>query len=158
MDPTIIVTIVVALIGAGATLGAAVISYRAGGRRASQEPSSASGPPPKVVATNPSGQAEDADPNIRVTANFSKDMDFATINPHTFKLLDSSSLTPVPPAARTGVYYDELTRMAIFSPAAPLQNGRRYMADITARVKDPAGNSLGEDKIWHFTIRRSEHL
>jgi uncharacterized membrane protein YqhA len=112
--------------------------------------------PPQVLRTNPSDQDEDVDPNIRITATFSKDMDLATINPNTFKLLDSSTLTPVPLAARNGVTYDELTKVATLIPRAALGNGRRYGATITSGVKDNAGNALAQDKAWHFTVANGQ--
>jgi len=106
--------------------------------------------PPLVVATNPPDLAAEVPPDIRPTATFSKDIDRATINPDTFRLLDQVSGELVEPLLG-GVYYDEAARMAIFSPRAALKNGRRrYGAIITARVKDQAGNRLEQDEIWHF--------
>jgi hypothetical protein len=44
--------------------------------------------PPTVSSVNPLPSASGVPPDTRVTATFSKDMDPATINPNTFKLLD----------------------------------------------------------------------
>ncbi len=104
--------------------------------------------PPRVLSTAPPDQAPDVPPDIHPTATFSKDMDPATINPNTFKLLDQDTLQQVP----SGVDYDETTRVATFTPADALQNGRIYAATITAVVKDKAGNALAEDRTWHFTV------
>jgi hypothetical protein len=109
--------------------------------------------PPLILSTNPPDQAQDIPPDIHPTATFSKDMDPATINPNTFKLLDSGALQQVQPLAARGVDYDENTRVATFTPVAALQPGRIYSATITAGVKDKAGNTLAEDRTWHFTVR-----
>jgi hypothetical protein len=107
---------------------------------------------PRVLSTNPPDQAADVPPDIHPTATFSKDMDAATINANTFKLLDQVTGEQVPPLPPSGVGYDELTKMATFTPAAPLENGRRYGATITSGVKDKAGNALDQDELWHFTV------
>jgi hypothetical protein len=80
-------------------------------------------------------------------------MDPTTINPNTFKLLDQVTLQQVQPLAARGVNYDETTRVATFTPAAALQNGKSYSATITAGVKDKVGNALADDHAWHFTVR-----
>jgi hypothetical protein len=109
--------------------------------------------PPQVLTTTPPDQAGDVSPNISLTATFSKDMDRATINPNTFKLLDTIALEPVL-AAPNGVTYDESTKVVTFDPDAPLHNARRYAATITSSVKDKAGNTLDQDKTWHFTTEQ----
>jgi len=108
--------------------------------------------PPEVLSTTPVDKADNVSPDIHPTAVFSKDMDRATINLSTFKLLDQSTVDQVPPAVRDGVVYDESKKVATFSPAADLVPGRRYGATITSLVKDKAGNALAEDESWHFTI------
>lgn len=80
---------------------------------------------PQVLSTDPRDQAEDVSPNIHPKATFSKDMDPATINPNTFKLLDQDTLEQVAPSVPSGVAYDEATKVATFTPAGDLQNGRR---------------------------------
>jgi hypothetical protein len=109
--------------------------------------------PPQVLSTDPSDQAADVPPDIKPTATFSKDMDPATINPNTFKLLDPDTGQPVTPLSPSGVDYDKDTKMATFAPADPLQNGKTYSATITASVKDKAGNALDQDETWHFMVK-----
>ena len=108
--------------------------------------------PPQVLSTNPRDKAKNVPPDIHPSATFSKDMDGATINPNTFKLLDQSTGDQVRPLVRNGVVYDEPTKVVTFSPAAALENGRRYGATITSGVKDKAGNALAQDETWHFTV------
>jgi len=74
-------------------------------------------------------------------------MDAATISPNTFKLLDMVELAEVEPYR---VDYDADARAATFTPAYSLENGRLYQANITARVKDQAGNRLEENATWAF--------
>ena len=161
-DPTQVLAILTAFFGAivglvGTFFGVKASSdAAAGAQKALAAASGGDTTPPQVLRTNPSDQDEDVDPNIRITATFSKDMNPATINPNTFKLIDSSTLTPVPPAARNGLTYDELTKVATFIPRAALGNGRRYGATITSGVKDNAGNALAQDKAWHFTVANGQ--
>lgn len=104
--------------------------------------------PPTVTSANPRDRAVDVLPDARITATFSRDMDRATINTNTFKLLEQGELTPVPGR----VDYNVATRVATLTPSAPLQGGRDYEATITARVKDLSGNTMAEDHTWHFTV------
>jgi len=108
--------------------------------------------PPQVLSTNPPDRADDIAPDIRLTATFSKEMDGATINPNTFKLLDQSTGDQVRSSVPNGVFYDESTKVATFSPAAALENCRRYGATITSAVKDKEGNALAQDEAWHFEV------
>src|SRR5215210_4559728 len=112
--------------------------------------------PPQVLSTNPRDKADDVPPDIHPTATFSKDMDGATINPNTFKLLDQGTGDQVRPLLRGGVDYDEPTKVATFTPAAALESGKRYGATITSGVKDKAGNALAQDETWHFKVAAAE--
>jgi hypothetical protein len=132
---------------ADATAGAQRLAGAAGGDTT----------PPQVLSTNPRDRAPDVPPNIQPTATFSKDMDSATVNPNTFKLLDQVTGNQVRPLPPSGVDYDETTKVATFRPAAALENGKRYGATITSGVKDKAGNALDQDKTWHFTVAAEQH-
>jgi hypothetical protein len=80
-------------------------------------------------------------------------MDSVSINPDTFKLLRQSERPEqVKAKVPDGVVYEEATRMATFTPEAPLQNDTTYGATITASVKDEVGNTLAQDHTWHFTV------
>jgi hypothetical protein len=107
---------------------------------------------PQVLSNTPLDREVNVPADIDPTATFSKDMDSSTINPSTFKLLDQATLQQVPSSVADGVHYDEPTKVATFTPAADLQNGRTYEATITSGVKDKAGNTLAQDHVWHFTV------
>lgn len=104
--------------------------------------------PPVVSTVEPQDRASDVPADTVVTATFSKEMNRATINDQTFKLLDQTTLTPI---AGT-VDYNVPDRMATFTPSQALEYGKTYGATITAGVKDQAGNALAEDRAWHFTV------
>ena len=107
---------------------------------------------PRVLSNTPLDREVNVPADIHPTATFSKDMDSSTINPSTFKLLDQATLQQVPPSVPEGVHCDEPTKVATFTPAADLQNGRTYEATITSGVKDKASNTLAQDHVWHFTV------
>jgi hypothetical protein len=109
---------------------------------------------PLVSLTTPPDRAVNVSPDIHPTATFSKEMDSVSINPDTFKLLYPGE-RPEQVKARVpdGVVYEEATRVATFTPEAPLHNATTYAATITASVKDKAGNTLAQDYTWHFTVK-----
>lgn len=103
---------------------------------------------PQVSLTNPHDRARNIPRDTHPRATFSKDMDAASINTNTFKLLNQSGLE----AVDGRVSYDVPTRVATFIPSNPLENGGIYEATITAGVRDSAGNALAQDHTWHFTV------
>jgi len=80
-----------------------------------------------------------------ITATFSKDMDYMTINGTTFKIMNGA--TPV-----TGnVSYDTASKKAIFSLMSSLDSNTTYTVIITTGVQDIDGNPLLVEKTWDFT-------
>ena len=144
MEPTVLAAIITGLAIVGAAVITAVVALRQ-----SREGRAPGRRPPTVTWTNPQDRAADVPPDIHRTAAFSKDMDRTTINATTFKLLDQHNLQPV----NGDVHYDVRTKVATFTPSAPLKNGRTYAATITASVKDKAGNAMAQDRTWHFTVK-----
>jgi len=114
---------------------------------------------PLVTSVTPADNDNNVSPKITPTATFSKDMDKVTINEATFKLVvlggDQDDVTSVSPKVPSGVQYDEATKVATFTPAGDLQYGKRYGATITSGVRDKVGNSLAQDKSWHFTTQEA---
>jgi uncharacterized protein YjbI with pentapeptide repeats len=100
----------------------------------------------KVSLTSPPNRGEGVALNSEVTAIFSKDMDPATLNTTTFKLVEKPTNTPIAGTVR----YDPSTNSATFTPAMPLASATSYQATITTDVKDQAGNTLDEDYTWQW--------
>src|SRR5829696_9820762 len=102
---------------------------------------------PMVSSVSPLPNALGVSPTTHVTATFSKDMDPATFNTTTFKLVEKDTSTPV---AGT-IVYDPPTQGATFRPENPLANNT-YQATITTDVKDKAGNAIAREDTWEFTV------
>jgi hypothetical protein len=102
---------------------------------------------PMVSSVSPLPNALGVSPTTHVTATFSKDMEPATFNTTTFKLVEKDTSTPV---AGT-IVYDPPTQGATFRPENPLANNT-YQATITTDVKDKAGNAIAREDTWEFTV------
>src|SRR5215211_2603892 len=86
---------------------------------------------PMVSTVSPLPTALGVSPTTHVTATFSKDMEPATFNTTTFKLVEKDTSSAV---AGT-IVYDLPTQGATFRPENPLANNT-YQATITTDVKD----------------------
>jgi hypothetical protein len=104
--------------------------------------------PPTVSSVSPLPNATGVSTDASVTATFSKDMDPATINNGTFKLVEDANRTPV----AGSIEYESRTNGATFSPDADLTANTAYRVTITADVKDKAGNALPQEDSWAFTV------
>ena len=103
--------------------------------------------PPTVISTDPANASVGVVISKVISANFSKEMNPATINTTTFLL--SQGTTPV---AGT-VTYSGTT--ASFSPNAILIPNTVYTATITTGAKDLAGNALVNNYVFSFTTGQS---
>jgi len=103
--------------------------------------------PPMVMSAHPLNNALGVSPTTHVTAAFSKEMEPATFNTTTFKLVEKDTSTPV---AGT-IVYDPPTQGATFRPEHPLANNT-YQATITRAVTDIAENALAQEVSWEFTV------
>ena len=101
---------------------------------------------PTVTLTVPANLAINVEPNTKIFATFSEDIDPATITPLTFTVTGAGGS-----AVAGGVTYADGARTAIFAPAAPLTNIIIYTATITTGAKDLAGNALAANYVWTFT-------
>jgi uncharacterized delta-60 repeat protein len=99
--------------------------------------------PPTVSSTAPANNASGVALNTAVTANFSEQMDSATITTATFTLKDATN-NPVTGA----VSYSGTT--ATFTPSGNLAPSTTYTATITTGAKDLAGNALTTNYSWAF--------
>lgn len=107
------------------------------------------------VTSNP-GPTNGVSANTAISAEFTEDMDPATITAASFTV--KCSLPCVSPAGV--VSYTVGTRTAAFVPSAPLAAGETYTATVSTFAKDLAGNALAgnqaplpaaSDYVWTFT-------
>ncbi|MDB5201334.1 MAG: hypothetical protein JWQ27_743 [Ferruginibacter sp.] len=98
---------------------------------------------PVIISTDPANGVVGVVLNKRISANFSKLMNPATINNASFLLKQGTN------AIAGVVSYSGTT--AVFTPSANLTINTVYTATITTAVKDLSGNALVADYTWTFT-------
>ena len=105
--------------------------------------------PPIVISTVPLKAipiATDISINSILSANFSHDMNSASLTPSNFSVACPTG-TPI-----TGtVTYDNANRLAVLHHAAPLPAGTTCTATITTAVVDTALTALATNYVWTFT-------
>lgn len=99
---------------------------------------------PQVVSTNPLDGGTNLCIPLMISATFDKLMDPLTITPLTFTL--AAGTTPI----NGSVSYDDPSKTATFTPSSALLGGTTYTAKVSTGVKDAAGDSLANDKVWTF--------
>jgi glucose/arabinose dehydrogenase len=107
--------------------------------------------PPQVSSTDPATGGSSVSPLANVTATFTEAMTGSTITSTTFTVVRQGTSTPL---AAT-VTYDPATVRATLNPSADLQPGAIYIATVkggVAGVRDAAGNALGADHVWTFSV------
>jgi hypothetical protein len=102
--------------------------------------------PLKVAGVLPTWSSTDAVLTAPVQAFFVTGLDPATLQGGGFQLLANGSNL-----VAGVVTYDTGLRMAVFTPAAPLQPSTAYTARLAAGVQDLQGHGLGSDYTWSFT-------
>jgi Bacterial Ig-like domain len=102
---------------------------------------------PKVIETNPKDGETSVSATLRkVSAKFSERVDRSTISASSFKLLETKTKKAINGEAVLDT--DNVT--AEFDFTESLTPASEYQATITKDVKDLAGHSMPEDKIWSF--------
>jgi hypothetical protein len=106
---------------------------------------------PTVSSVSPGSGAFGVSRTGNVLANFSEDMDPATINGSTFELRTSGGAL-----VSAVVSYSSSNRRATLNPNATLSAFTTYTATVRGgttdpRVKDAAGNALAGNRVWSFT-------
>lgn len=104
---------------------------------------------PTVISTSPAAGATGVPAGVNITATFSEAMKASTINGATVKLVKKGTTTKV---AAT-VSYSAASKKATLNPSSNLARGATYVAMVTARAKDLAGNSLATNKTWSFKVQ-----
>jgi hypothetical protein len=157
-DPTQVLALLSALFGAivglvGTYFGIKASSdAREDAQKLASETITSDRTPPKVSVVSPLPNATGVPRDTSVSATFSKDMNPATIETNTFRVVRQDTLAPVQGA----IAYEPATKRATFNPAADLENGITYRATITAAVKDQAGNAMAQDRTWDFTVSEAQ--
>ena len=110
---------------------------------------------PNVVATFPQNfgsMSQDAFKDSLGTpifALFNKQLDEATIHADTFYVKDAAGnqVVGTPGISGTSVY---------FVPDFPFEVGQTYTAYLSSNIKDKAGNAIGQDYTWNFTVTETD--
>jgi hypothetical protein len=105
---------------------------------------------PWVTSVVPLNGAVGVAINTRITATFSEDMDPATINGTTFRVVNT---TLGGTAVAGNVTYNAASRTATFTPTIPatLPVSTLFTATITTGAKDIRGHALVSNYVWSFT-------
>jgi hypothetical protein len=98
---------------------------------------------PTVIATDPFNGETAVALNRKVTAEFSKSMNPASINGTTFTLQQGANMV-----SGTVSYVDNT---ATFIPSTGMIANSVYTGTITTGAKDNAGNALANNYTWNFT-------
>jgi hypothetical protein len=103
---------------------------------------------PQLTALAPGDGATGVAVTAKVSADFDKAMNSATIDAPRFTLAG-----PAGAVAGSGSY-DQTERRAVFQPTLPLADGTRYTARIRGGgdgIRDAAGTPIAADRTWSFT-------
>ena len=107
------------------------------------------GEPQTITSVSPEQSSDSALVTALVRAQFSIDMNEASIDSSSFTLVDNA-LTPV---TASNISYDVGARIATFEPSTDLVSGTTYLATVTTAVQDSGGgNPLSTDYVWSFQI------
>jgi len=99
---------------------------------------------PTITGRSPEPDVIDVPADAGVVVTFSEDMDPASFDAATFHVNDGL----VDIAGAITVEAD----IATFTPSAWLDSGVTYTVTVDATVCDLAGNQLGADDVWDFTV------
>lgn len=109
---------------------------------------------PTITLTNPADVATGVAINSAINATFSEAMDPLTLSTTTFTL---RTTTPLGPVLAGAVVYDQLSKIATFTPSSNLAANTQYTATVTTGARDLAGNVLvvpaaaAPNNPWTFT-------
>lgn len=100
---------------------------------------------PAVTFTNPALDARGVTTHTLISASFNDTMNPSTINSGTFFVMQGT--TPV----AGSISYNAVSRIAIFTPGAPLALNTIYTATLTTSVQNMSAVPLASDFVWAFT-------
>jgi hypothetical protein len=114
---------------------------------------------PKVSSTTPLNGATNVGLGTNLTATFSEKMRTSTVNKNTFKLYKVKSdgtqtqITKVTVSLSPDGLKATLNPFGVQTPSLLLARNTKYKGVLTTGAKDPAGNSLAQQKSWTFTTK-----
>ncbi|MBI4650442.1 Ig-like domain-containing protein, partial [Candidatus Desantisbacteria bacterium] len=107
--------------------------------------------PPVIKAISPAQNGENVSVDSIIKVEFFEEMDEQSINTNTFYSESSSESGRLMAEGRI----DYNNKIAVFTPANPLELNRMYKAVLTTGIKDIAGNNMGINFVWTFTTHRT---
>lgn len=102
---------------------------------------------------NPELGAQDVPTYTLISATFEREMDAASFTPETFFVTEADGQR-----VAGSLSYIEMSNMAVFWPAAPLQANTTYFATILPTVRQASGQPLSQGRNWSFTTRPERSL
>jgi N-acetylneuraminic acid mutarotase len=105
--------------------------------------------PPSIQSVSPASGTYCASTTSTLAAEFSEDIDPATVNTGAFILIGAGNQ-----AVDGSVSY--ANRTATFVPTVALTAGALFTATLTTGIRDLAGNALGSPFTWNFTTLVSQ--
>lgn len=102
---------------------------------------------PTVTRTVPDRDASGIATNVKLSIEFSEEMDPATLTADTVQLAAGTS------TVSASVSYLDGQKKAELQPAALLSENVEYTATVTTGAKDKAGNALAAPYTWKFTTQ-----
>ena len=87
-------------------------------------------------------------PSSNIGVGFSEAMDAGTIDGTNFKLRKKGTSRII----AASITYDAANNQATLNPDAKLAPGTTYIATVTSRAEDLAGNTMAKET-WRFEVR-----
>lgn len=134
--------------GSGSATGADTTGGDTGGGSGSGGGGSGSGSdtnPPAVTSTKPANGGVAVSAPGTLVADFNEALDANSIN--------NSSMTLTGPSGDIGLSVKMSgNKELVATPSGSLRTGTAYTVTVSKNVKDSAGNPLGQDYVWQFSI------
>ena len=99
--------------------------------------------PPSILTVAPADDATDVPLRTEVSVTFSEVVNLATVAEESFFVTTDGDRIP-------GSHRQD-GPIVLFAPDSALDSLTIYVATVTQAVRDPAGNPLGQARVWVFT-------
>ncbi len=108
--------------------------------------------PPEAVTMFPAPRATGVFYDTSIWAQFDRELDAASVDTFSVYLKLDTRRQPVT------VTYQPIVRRVLIVPRGPLELGRMYTVEVSARVRTQDGDSLGAPLRWQFTTNTLRRL